>query len=468
MRKLSCCIALVLMLGISGAAFAQTTMPIPCGDLSDADCEILTNAQAASATLDSALFDMSFNLNVSDMPDMTEPFALSMTGSGSFAGLGALHDMASSMTTGMTDMAALEGHLGELVSGVLSGFDGDINLTIDLPEEVLNQSGGNVPDTLTIQARMVDGFAYLNTDTLTSLTRGMNLSGWYGIDLASLVSGAMEKMPTGMFDSSRMMQGQAMQDYMAAVADPEFVNSFVSVERTDDGSGDTAVFEFSFDFAALMSSQAFQDLMNAQMEMQAGMSGGSAMTEKQMGEAMAMASQMLKSVSMTMTEEIGLEDGFVHGISGTMNIDTSRMMAMMGEMMGSSPSSSSTEAAPGDSSSMQAAPTLSIDFAVNFSSFNSAPEITAPEDAIIIPYRAILRNLDHRDDMSDSTPPVAAVEMTPTATTAVATVEATPVSTAESTAEVTAEATTQATAEATAQATAEATAEPTAEATPAS
>ena len=46
MRKIVL-LALLLTLVVSGAAFAQSATPVFCGDLSDADCAILTKAQDA-------------------------------------------------------------------------------------------------------------------------------------------------------------------------------------------------------------------------------------------------------------------------------------------------------------------------------------------------------------------------------------------------------------------------------------
>src|SRR4051812_29953429 len=114
MRKLGL-IALLLMLCISGAAFAQTSMPVFCGDLSAADCTILTNSQTASKTLDSASFNLTINTTITNVPEMQEPVTIGVTGSGSYSGLTALH-------TG--DMTQMQSDPGAFFTNLLKNFDG--------------------------------------------------------------------------------------------------------------------------------------------------------------------------------------------------------------------------------------------------------------------------------------------------------------------------------------------------------
>ncbi len=53
MRKLILIIAALAMLSLSGAVFAQDTTPQTfCGDLSTADCQILTQSAAAMKSLE--------------------------------------------------------------------------------------------------------------------------------------------------------------------------------------------------------------------------------------------------------------------------------------------------------------------------------------------------------------------------------------------------------------------------------
>ena len=406
MRKLSFCIALIVMLCLTSAAFAQdTAITMPCGDLSEEDCAILTNAQTASATVDSQVFDFSFNVDISDVPGMNEPLAFSLTGNGAFTGMTALQSSMTAAQTammGMTDLAAMQENLGEIAEA-LRGFGGDLNLTLTLPANLMAMFSPDTANEVTLQILLVDGFAYTNLDTLEpilSSAGASGMSGWIGIDLVGLMQAAFEQIDPDMLEESMdMTSSDAITGYMEAFSDPAFIENFMTVERTDDGSGETAVFEFTFDFGGLISSPAFQDVMREQMRQQMEAMGGT-ISDEEIGEALAMSSQMMKGIGMSMTEEIGLEDGFIHSIIGSMSFDMGGMMAALGEMGELNDNASEAEAAP----------VINVGFSVNYSDFNNAPEITAPEDAMVIPYQTLLGG-----GATDEAP---AMEMTPTPTPA--------------------------------------------------
>ncbi len=419
MRKLGL-IALLMMLCISGAAFAQTPMQVFCGDLSAADCTILTNSQSASKTLDSASFDLTVNTTISNVPDMQEPVTIGITGNGSYSGLAALH-------TG--DMSMMQTDPGAFLTSLLTNFDGDLSLTVKLPPALVAEAGADMPSSLTLQVRLVDGFGYINFDTLKALMSdmgGMNLSGWGGLDLASLLNAALQQMPD-MFDNmssmSGMTNGMDMSSVMQQFSDPAFMGKFVTIKRTDAGTGDTATFETSVNLGALMAQPEFQDMMRQQMEAQ-----GQTMQQQEMDQMMTMMTTMYQNIIITVTEEIGLSDSFVHSIHGTVNFDTSAMMTAMSEM----DSMDSSTATPGVA---EPAPVVNIDFTLSYSDFNSVAPITAPPNAAILPWQTLI-------GMDMATPEATAEMMTPTMTATnetPATVEPTMEMTAEPTSEMTAE-----------------------------
>jgi len=229
---------------MGGAALAQDTMPVFCGDLSQADCTILTNSQTATKTLDSASFDLTINTTVTNAPNMTGPMTIGITGNGSYSGVAALHS-SDMMTTMQTDP-------GAFFTNVLDKFDGDLTLTVNLPPEV-TQADASIPSSITLQLRLVDGIAYINFDTLQPLLAqmgsGMNLKGWGGLDLASLLKAALQQMPD-MFKN--MNGGTDMSSTMQQFSDPNFMKQFATIKRTDTGTGDTATFETTVDLGKLM------------------------------------------------------------------------------------------------------------------------------------------------------------------------------------------------------------------------
>ena len=367
MRKLAliALLALLCLGGVGyGAVFAQGTTPTPfCGDLSDADCAIMTQSQEAMRGLDSVTFDLDFNVNISNVPNMREPLAFNLTGSGGFSGLSALRDdMNQMMTTAMTDPSAL-------IVSVLQNFNGELALTLNLPATA-QQAGA--PASITLETRLVDGVGYVNLDPLQPLLNQPTLQGWYGLDLAGLVSAVLQQMPD--LFTQAMPNGFDPMQYAEQFQNPEFLSSFMSIERTDDGSGSVATFDLNFDFGALASSSAFQDMMRQQMQAQ-----GTSLTEAEMGQAVAVSTQMLKGITMTIQEDISTDDNFVLSESGTMSFDLQGMMTAISAM---TPGSKSTAGQP--------VPNIDVDFTLNFDNFNDAPVVTAPEDATVVPYQSLL------------------------------------------------------------------------------
>jgi len=414
-------IALLMMLCISGAAFAQTTLPVFCGDLSAADCTILTNSQTATKSLDSASFNLTVNTTMTNVPQMQEPVTIGVTGSGSYSGVAALH------MGGMTNMTMMQTDPGAFFSSLLANFDGDLTLTVNLPPEVVAQAGAGTPNSVTLQLRLVDGFGYINFDTLKPLMSemgsGMNFSGWGGLDLASLLKAALQQMPDMFSSMSGMSNGMDMTALMQQFSDPAFMGKFVTIKRTDAGTGDTATFETTINLAALMAQPEFQDMMRQQMTAQ-----GQTMAQKDMDQMMSMMTMMYQNMTFTATQEIGVSDGFVHSIHAVINFDTNAMMTAMTSM---EPTAEATSATP-----VPPAPVINIDFTITYNDFNSVAPITAPPNAAILPWQSLL-------GMDMTTPEATAEMMTPTMTATTgspATTEPTMEMTAEPTSETTVEA----------------------------
>jgi hypothetical protein len=153
----------------------------------------------------------------------------------------------------------------------------------------------------------------------------------------------------------------------------------------------------SFDFAALMTIPEMQDMIRQQMEAQ----GMGSMTDEEIEQALAMVSQMYKGMTMTLTEEIGVNDGYVRSVHGTFAFDMSGMMAAM----------------PNTASSDEVTPNVNVDFTLTYSGFNDIPEITAPEGATIVPYESLLGMMGGMAAMSSAQMgALAATEQLPTAT----------------------------------------------------
>lgn len=431
MRKLVLMgVIVALCIGFTaGAAFAQdTTIPVFCGDLEQADCDLLRNSQATMEALDSVAFGFSVTTTVTNVPDMTEPVVVTLMGDGAVTGLTSVRDSAAMMETDP----------GAHLTNMLSNFDARLALTLNLPPELMEEVDSSIPGNMSLEAMLVDGVGYVNTDSLQPFLNNPSIEGWYGLDLAGLFQGLLEQNPD-LFANMGDMQMFSMDMESMALAqqfsDPAFLSRFATIEVVDIGMPDETIFRTTINFGALMSSPEFQDLMRQQMQMQ-----GQTMTDEEMGQAMAMSSQMLKNLTFVIDQTIGTNDFYLRAIHGTMNMDTVAMMAMMESESGSS----------GDSK--EPAPVINVDFTLFYNSFDMVPEITAPLDATIIPWQMLL-------NFGEPVPP----PTFPTATTAAP--QPTEEPTSEVTAEPTSEVTAEPTGEVTAEPTGEVTVEPTAEAT---
>src|SRR5664279_2636662 len=359
MRKLGL-IALLCILCIGGAASAQSAMPVFCGTLSTGDCTILTNAHTATQTLDSLSFDMTLNETISNMPQTTQPMTFNITGNGSLTGLSSLRADAMNMMTAAT-AGTTQFNPSQLIQDVLTKLGADLTLNVSLPAGMM-PSTSKIPSSITLQVRLVNGVGYVNFDSLPAMLNPGHLTGWGGVDLASLmplIMQQMQKMPN--MSSSNM---SSMQSMMQQFQNPDFLSKFISIQRTDNGSGSTATFEYTVDLGALMSSPEFQTMMQTQMQAQAQAQG---MTQAQMQQMQQMEMQMFQGMKVVVDEEIGLSDSFIHSVHSTATIDMGAMMAAASQMM----SGTATPVAN------TPAPTVSVDFTMNFSNFNSVPAITA-------------------------------------------------------------------------------------------
>lgn len=357
-------ILLTVLLTVSGAALAQDMPPVYCGDLSEADCAILEQSQAAMRELTAASTAFTIDLLV-EAEGETMPF--NITGSATYSGFDTMdHALDMSNMTEMPDMQPM--------FDALRQFNSELILTFNLPEELADDMFA--PSSLTLELRLVDGVGYINFDGLQDIVRDMDLSGWGGLDIVSMVEGLIAQMPPEMFDEmfSQLDDMAAMSgvdmDAMSQFSDPEFANQYASIARTDDGSGATATFVTTLDFAAMMADPAMQDLIREQVEAQMDMQGAD-MGDVDMDMMMEMMDGMFQEMSFLVTEEIDTETFLIASASVAMNMDLSAALTPMG---------AGSDAQTG---------MISVNAAVTYE-YEDVPVITVPDDAQILPYEMLL------------------------------------------------------------------------------
>jgi hypothetical protein len=369
---------LVLLFAISGPTFAQNIGEF-CGDLPEADCTLLTDSQTAmmEVTSASAQFDMAFS--VSNIPDAPfDSLDFSLNGDGSFAVDPALMEMMHSIQDDPSALFSNPEAFSEWFTSFLNGVSGDLNLTLNIPAdlaETFSSEDMTIPQTISIGLRLVDGVGYVNLEDVAALMPDQGIpAGWMGVDLSQAWELAMQEEGFNQFSE---MDPDMFQSYMGSFTDPAFLAEFMTIERVEDtevAGQQAAVFLYTFDYGALFQSEAFQNMMQMQMEAAAEMSGEELDEDAQaeMEEAMSMMGPMFDDLNLEVREVIGLDDKYTHRTEIHMDWDMSAMMAMM------------------EPDSDTAAPTLVFDMTITSSDFNSAPEVTAPEDATLIPLDSMM------------------------------------------------------------------------------
>jgi len=365
-------IVLVFVLSLGSTALAQE-FPLFCGDLSEADCALL---EEASASLPAST-NMDLSLGFSFVAE-GETIAFDLSGTGGYvANMDGLMGLVEPMdmrdpTAFLEFMDSLTPQVIEsLVNGLLDNVDADLMLNINVPADV---SGGMVPENLAINLWLIDGVGYV--DLAPFSFADPSFDGVYGVDLNEIVPIALAQITQEDLDAmvaQMQMQNPMMtDDAMSRFADPAFVGQFATLTRVADSTVDgvaVAVFETDIDYGALLASPEMSDMM-----MQAFASDPSIPAED--AEAMMAAlPQMFANSTLTSTYMVGIEDGYMYGVTvtGDFLLDMMAVMEAVGE----------TE---------ETMDPISMNFNMSLmrSNINNVDGITVPAGATIVPLSELM------------------------------------------------------------------------------
>ena len=334
-------LVLLLLTVVSGAALAQTTTgEVYCGDLSADDCAILEQSQTAMQNLTAASFDLFVDVQIEAEG---EQMPISLVGSGAYSGLDRNADLS------LDGMAALT---------ALRGFNAELMLTATLPQSLVEESES--PNTLTLELRLVDGVGYLNFDPLQPLINDPQFTGWGGLDLAGLIGALLEDNPEIFNELGSMAAGSGVNPEMFTNMDTQAVEQYLTITRTDDGSGANATFETTVDFAGLLADPAFQDTLRQQMDV-----SGQGMTEADQQEAFDQMSSAFQDASLLIRQEVDTASGRTASLSVEFDVAVTD--------------------AEDPSENGSAAVTAMINY-----DYENVPTLTAPENASVLPYQQLL------------------------------------------------------------------------------
>jgi len=364
----------LLALVFAFPANAQMTTNIACGDLAEADCEILTSSEIAP----SATFTGEGTLVVTVAGT---PYEATLGLDGSYITDQALAAEYTAMQD-MTPQEVMETMYADTESFVtfITDFfqlvDSEMTLGVSVPATLTQ----GMPSEYDIPLYLVDGAAYADLAAFSELDP--SLSGVYGIDLVALYTDLFNDPEMAeVFDMVFEMNDGEGMNAMTEFADPEFVNEFTTIERLEDttvNGAQAAVFETNIDYGALFTSDAMREMMREQMAAQQEMmaeadpEAAEAMDEVDVDDIMDLYAALLEDATFITTSTIGLDDGYTYAtdVMFTLDVDPTTLDSELATEMG-----------------LSGIPPINVDFALNLSQsgFGDVAEITLPEGAQTLP-----------------------------------------------------------------------------------
>lgn len=382
-------ISLLLLLPTATAA-AQDGAPPPalCGDLAAEDCALLTASAEAMKSVPASRLDGAMTVHVGGFPEMqVDPVDMTLE----MAGVFLFDEKAMAASAAMNERYRLDPaaalslsaeELQQLTLDLYAGLDYDLQLRLVLPEAVaaaIGQEGDmTFPTDLSVALRMVDGMVYVDISDFRPMAPELNQlkADWIGFDLVGLLEMSMEEAPAADADAFAVSAaaGAAMVQLMTQLEE------YVTVERLDDVALDGqegAVFLTSPDFAGLMGSDEFREVLMQVMAASATGEESPSLEEIEQGLEMMglMAPVLFRDLKLESTSVIGLEDRYLYGT--TLNFEWD--MAGLMQMAAMSDESLRGAVAAGLS------PMFQFTVEAAYGGYGETLEVAAPEDVEIIP-----------------------------------------------------------------------------------
>lgn len=286
-KRLSLFLALVVVVGVLPAVSARAQAA--CFGLADADCKILSTADANLAKETSFNQEFTFSLKTDANGQNVN---VSATGSGPFA----VDAKAMSSATASDPTAALSG--------------------LKLQMDVQGSAKGNGSDQSgKFSIIIVDGVFYYNAN---------DGKGWQGAKLSDIAS-----QGTGMTAGNPAMAAAQSPELLAALAKIPSIPGFIKLQKTSnspDLEGQKMVeFVYNVDLKALVTSK---DLLPIVKTISSAMGQDtSTMTDEQFSQFSTMAGSALSDTTIKITRWVGSTDNLYHALGLDINakIDPSKM-----------------------------------------------------------------------------------------------------------------------------------------------
>ncbi len=292
-QLLAIVLVFAFVVALPGAALAQDAAPgLPppfCGDLADADCQLLADSQAAMQSVTSLTADVQIDMllsSVPELPDLPLQFAMNAVIHSDPTITLAIQELAADPPE---DPAELQAAMRDWVLDFYGALAFDMEMTISLPDLLAEQIGAEegieFPSVIRLPMRFVDGMLYMDLQPLASAIPDLQadlddegVTGWIGFDYIGLLEEALaQDNQLGETQADNSMEfGMGMGMMMNSPEVRDWYGEFAEIQRLPDAELDgapQAVFETSVDLGKLLMSREFQKNLRQLLEQSATASG---------------------------------------------------------------------------------------------------------------------------------------------------------------------------------------------------
>ena len=189
-KMLGLLVVLALLLGTFGTAFAQEAPAPFCGNLSEADCTMLKDAQAAMMEVSSYQSSATYKANISGIPGLpADPIDVNVGVDGAFA----MDDSAMAAAQGLVgkDQQAIMAALAEdaqPLADLIKGWSVDATINVDMTPALADvasaQAGVPIPASASVGLILTGGVLYADLSAFADLGAP---AGWIGIPVGELL-----------------------------------------------------------------------------------------------------------------------------------------------------------------------------------------------------------------------------------------------------------------------------------------
>jgi hypothetical protein len=381
-KMLGLLVVLALLLGTFGTAFAQEA-PMPfCGNLSEADCTTLKDAQAAMMEVSSYKSSATYKANISGIPGLpADPIDVNVGIDGGFS----MNDsaMAAAKSLMGKDQQAIMAALAEdaqPLADLIKGWSVDAKVSADMTPALADvataQAGLPIPSSATVGLILADGILYADLSAFKDLGAP---EGWIGIPVGELLQAQVD---AGVFkEAAAQMDPKNLDATTAAtlglssmLTNPQAFEKFMTVEKSDGADG-ASVFTTKLDVASLVASPEFADMVKGLAD--AGAFAESGLTSADIEQNLPMLGMMAPMLfaDLVISNSTTIDaDSHVTNSSSEISWDLSGLL-QMAAMSGQLPAG------------IDASKPVSFSFtsSVDNSDFGAEQSIAAPADAMVLP-----------------------------------------------------------------------------------